>query len=323
MISRVADHCYWFGRYVERTESIARLLAATQHLALDAEVPSTACWGPVILVAGEGVRFVGLFGESALGDGALVRRYMVWEESNLVSLLSSFALARENARSIRDVLSLEVWEAVNELHWWLASSEARSLSVDDAFAFFTRVQRGAQLILGLLRSTMLHDVPLDFTWLGVLLERTDQTARMLDVHHHTLGALTRSEGGAPDPLAEIALWLSLLRSRSGFEPFVKVNRGRVTADLVARFLIFERRFPRSVAYCVRSALSRLEDIRPPSEPSLPGAEAWSRLSRLDAWLSGCADSELPPAQIHDLLVRVVDEVGATSEAMARELLGYA
>src|SRR4029079_19439900 len=104
-----------------------------------------------------------------------------------------------------------------------------------------------RLCVGLLRSTMLHDEPLDFIWLGVLLERVSQTARILDVHHHAFLQAQRHE------VAATPLWLSLLRSLSGFEPFMKRHQGRVSPDSVAGFLIGEDRFPRSIAYCVHAA----------------------------------------------------------------------
>src|SRR5262249_44188351 len=138
---------------------------------------------------------------------------------------------------------------------------------------------GTQLCLGLLRSTMLHDTALDFIWLGVLLERTGQTARLLDVHHH---ALTGAAG--THQVVETSLWMNLLRALSGVEPFMKAFAGHVTGEAVARFLVSEARFPRSISYCVRSAYERLGAIRPSDEPAAPGARALERLGRLDDWV---------------------------------------
>ncbi|HEY4244040.1 MAG TPA: alpha-E domain-containing protein, partial [Kofleriaceae bacterium] len=116
MISRVADHCFWFGRYVERTEALARMLAATGSLALDAELPPEHVWRPIVVVAGEEDAFrtrvcAGDEGGAAWGDGEVVQRFMVWDEDNGVSLARAIVGARWNARSIREVLSGETWEA--------------------------------------------------------------------------------------------------------------------------------------------------------------------------------------------------------------------
>ena len=276
LISRVADSAMWFGRYLERTESTARELQATLHLALDGELTPRQCWYPVVVVAGEEAAFRTRFGEAAFEDGERIQRYLVWEEECGVSLRCSLAGARENARSTRDVLSEDAWEAVNHLHLWLGHRDAQvewDWRRDD---FYRRVRSGTQLCLGLLRSTMLHDTALDFMWLGMLLERVGQTARLLDVHHHAFA----SAGGAHQ-VVETAVWMALLRACSGVEPFIRAHAGRITSEAVARFLVGEARFPRSLAYCIRSARKRLEAIVPPDE-DVPGRHALERLRHLDA-----------------------------------------
>ena len=164
MISRVADHCFWFGRYLERTESTARILAVTQNLALDAELPSSQCWLPVVIVAGQKAHFGAVHGEDAAADGELVQRYMSFDDENPTSLRSSSSAARFNARSIREVVSLEAWETVNELHLWMNGEQALEEFRSSRYAFYRRVRQLTQLCLGVTQSTMLHDTPLDFIW---------------------------------------------------------------------------------------------------------------------------------------------------------------
>jgi uncharacterized alpha-E superfamily protein len=317
VISRVADHCFWLGRYLERAESIARVLSVTGHLSLDAELPPEQCWLPVIIVSGEREHFFAKHGEGADRSGELVQRYMTWDEDNLTCIQRSIAAARENARSIREVVSLEGWESTNELHLWMSSPEAEALYEHDRYAFYRHIRRGVQLVLGLLRSTMLHDMPLDFIWLGVMLERVGQTARVLDVHHHAFTSLAGRQ-----EVVETALWLSLLRACSGYEPFMKRNRGRVNAEAVARFLIFEPDFPRSIRFCLDAAADRFfQHIRPLEQSSLPGAETTTRLQGLAAWLRMRAEEPLP-ADVHELLTHVVDETATVCNLLAVELLGY-
>jgi uncharacterized alpha-E superfamily protein len=320
MISRVADHCFWFGRYVERAESTARMLSATANLALDAELPPAHVWRPVIVVSGEESEFLARVAEGAddhpaWGDGELVQRFMVWDEQNGVSLARSIIGARWNARSIREVLSLEVWEATNELHLWMRSNEAQQVYGRERDAFYAHVRRSTQLTLGLLRSTMLHDEALNFVWLGVLLERVNQTARMLDVHHHAFTHL-------PDlnEIIEIAVWVTLLRALSGSEAYMKRAPGRVASETVARFLISERAFPRSIAYCVHAAYERLKDLRPPDAHDLPGGQSLERLRVLDTWVEARIKEPLTGASVHELLTHVVDEVHAICGTLGTELL---
>jgi len=260
MISRVADHCFWFGRYLERTESTARLLQVTSTLSLDSDLTQLQCWQPVIITAGEEERFAALGGVEAMADGEAVQAYLTFNDQVPVCLSRSITAARENARSVREVVSLEVWESINELHLWIQSPAARAAYDDHRYGFYRHIRKETQLCMGLLRGCMLHDAALDFIWLGLLLERIGQTARILDVHHH---ALTVS--GTPDKanaVVEVAVWLSLLRACYGFEAFMKTHRGVVTGETVASFLIFEGRFPRAVIHCVRRAREGLEQIRP-------------------------------------------------------------
>jgi uncharacterized alpha-E superfamily protein len=315
MISRVADHCFWFGRYVERAEATARMLAASASLALDAELPAAQVWRPVVVVSGEEQEFVADHGDSAWADGEAVQRFMVWDEDNGVALARSVAGARVNARSMREVLSGEAWEAVNELHLWIASDPAATLYAQHREVFYQQVRRSTQLTLGLLRSTMLHDEPLDFVWLGVLLERVSQTARMLDVHHH---AFTHIDDKSE--IIETALWLSLLRALSGSEAFLKRSGGRISSEAVARFLVSETQFPRSIAYCVHSAHDRLCAIRPPERHELPGGVSLERLRVLDAWVEARRSEPLAGSSVHELLTHVVDEVHAICQSLGKELL---
>ncbi|MDB4960742.1 MAG: hypothetical protein JWP01_741 [Myxococcales bacterium] len=320
MISRVADHCFWFGRYVERAESTARMLAASVSLALDAELPAAQVWRPMLVVSGEEDEFRtritgGDDDAGAWGDGEIVQRFMVWDEANGVSLARSVTGMRWNARSIREVLSLESWEAVNELHLWMRSDAAPAIYAQHRDAFYQHVRRATQLTLGLVRSTMLHDEPLDFMWLGVLLERVSQTARMLDVHHHAFTNLPRRH-----EVVETALWLSMLRALSGSEAFLKRAAGRVSSEGVARFLLSESAFPRSIAYCVHSAYDRLCNIRPPDHHTLPGGISLERLRVLDVWVRARENDPLTGTAVHDVLTHVVDEVHEICGTLGKELL---
>lgn len=318
LISRVADCCFWFGRYLERAESLARQLQAHRGLALDGELSPQRCWYPVVVVTGESESFGKHIGTAPITDGEVVERWLVWDERCWVNLARSVAAARENARSIREVLSGEVWETVNELHLFLQTPSLGKATFeahrDD---FYRKIRQMTQLALGLMRSTMLHDTALDFIWLGVMLERTNQTARLLDVHHH---AFTQVEAHSePHQVIETAVWLTLLRACSGLEPFLKSNAGRVTPAAVARFLVADARFPRSITYGVHAAFERFAYIRPPADVDLPGGEALARLASLDTWLASLPESGV---DLHQVLTHIVDETAQIAATIGQELLGY-
>lgn len=318
MISRIADHCFWMGRYLERAESTARLLHVTGNLALDAELSSAECWEPVLVVSGQRAHFDQTFGAAAETSGDLVQEYMSFREENYVSLLCSIAAARDNARSIRDVISLEVWQTMNELYLFMTGGEGRRTFDQDKYLFYRRVRQIASLALGFLQSTMLDDAPLDFIRLGILLERAAQTARTLDIHHALEPHLRTHH-----PVVQTALWLSLLRACSGFEPFMKRNQGRVTGESASAFLVLEPSFPRSVRYCVRSAEERLTAIRSPSYPGLPGERTQVRLRMLNERLVEMSPDALRGDGIHKALVYILGELDAVCEGLESELLGGA
>ncbi|HET8723059.1 MAG TPA: alpha-E domain-containing protein [Anaeromyxobacteraceae bacterium] len=315
MISRVADHCFWLGRYLERAESTARVLGVTRNLALDVGLNPRHVWLPVIIVSGEEERYASAR-QGRPDDGERVQDYMTWDEENPSSIRRSLGAARDNARSIREVVSLETWEALNALYLWMGSPRARTEWREDRHAFYRRIRTSVQSLQGIVRGTMLFDDAMHFMLLGTMLERAGQTARILDVHHHAFRALGSHE------VIETALWLALLRACSGFEPFMKVHRGRVSADAVARFLVLEPLFPRSVRFALRAAVSRFERLRPPAEASLPGAVSAERLRALALWVAGL-ESDFDVAGLHAILTRVVDETAAIAGIIGTELLGYA
>jgi uncharacterized alpha-E superfamily protein len=315
MISRVADHCFWFGRYVERAESTARLLQATRTLVFDADLPVTQCWQPLVIVSGEYPSFVERFGPDSAGDGERVQQELTWSLDSPVSLMSSVRAARESARIIRDTLSLDSWEAINELYHFLHRDAAQQLYRENREELYRTVRRSTQLTLGLVRSTMLHDEPMSFLWLGAMIERAGQVARMLDMHHHTM------EREHAHDIVQVALWMSLLRACSGAEAFMKKHQGRVSAQALVSFLLFEQSFPRSLRYCLKSSRSLLRTIWPTSDAG--PAEARAPTARVDAlvqWLDGQKVS-IEGGDIHEILTHVIDETAAICTLVSTEIEG--
>jgi uncharacterized alpha-E superfamily protein len=309
VISRVAEQVFWLGRYLERAESTARVLFVTRNLALDGELGPRQSWLPAVVVFGEEARFRARLGDAALEDGEAVQRYLTWEE-DAASIVQAVRAARENARSMREVVSLEAWEAVNELHLWLAGEGAAAWA-QDRHGFYRRVRDAVQRILGVVQGTMLHDDAFDFLWLGVMVERAGQTARTLDVHHHAVSGAHH--------VVETAVWLALLRACSGFEAYMKRFQGQASAASVARFLVLDARFPRSVIHCLHDAGERLARIRPPAADAR--GRSLSRLRGLEAWVADEAVAAVDGGRLHDLLTHVVDETHEICNELGRELLG--
>ncbi len=315
MISRVAENCFWFGRYLERAESTARGLTTTRELALGAELSNSRNWLPVIIVAGEEERFSEVVGLEHAEDGDRVQRYMTWDEENPSSIHASVRALRDNARSIRDQISLEVWQTINSLHLWMQSDEGRRDYEDDRWAFYERLGATTERVHGLLANTMLRATALDFIRLGVMLERAGQTARILDVHHHANTLVQAHE------VIDTAVWLSLLKAIGGYETFMKRNRGRASGERVVAFLVLEPAFPRSVLFAVRKAHESLMEIHPVDDDH-PPLQAQNRLGELLAWLRGHDVPSFFQLGVHDGLTQVVDSVHEVCVEVGRELLGH-
>lgn len=299
LISRVAESCFWLTRYLERAENVARLLRVNRALVLDLEID--LAWMPLIVVVGEKERFEALFD---VADEVTVQDYLTWDERNPVSIVSSIRWMRENARTIREVISLETWQCANRFWTWLQSEAARTLYEDDVEEFYNRVTSLAVEMQGWTINTMMHDEPLHFTSLGRLLERAGQTARTLDVKYHMLGATDPTRLETP---LEAAEWVALLRSCSAVEPFFKKRNELPSGAAVAEFLLFDEGFPRSVRHCVAASLGELRRIRQ-RLPEGIGDRSIERLLELDDRLSTRVIREVLEDGIHEELTFIVEAV---------------
>ena len=248
MIARVAEHCFWLQRYMERTENTARLLQVNLTFLLDTAMPAGRRWRPVLQATGEEEGFLARFGAVNADDGEAVQNYMCWDLRNPVSLVTSLHNTRENARTIREPVSLEMWSSVNAFWIWLDGGAGQRLYDRDRHAFYEQVKEYCQLFQGQFHTTMLFDRPYDFMQLGSLLERSDQTARLL------AAMVDRAEAEETGRSAiTVAGWLAILRSCSAVESYAKRTQAPLSAESVVGFLLQEPAFPRAVRHCLEEA----------------------------------------------------------------------
>jgi uncharacterized alpha-E superfamily protein len=259
LIARVAESCFWLQRYVERFDNTARLLAINLETLLDVELPSEERWRPLLTAAGEEEHFLELHGARSLDDGELIQDYLTWSEANHVSIVRSTESARENARTIRETLSLEAWETINRFWLWLSGGPGKRLYRRDRESFYEKVRQEALLFRGVCQETMPHDRPFDFLRLGTSLERAGQIARTLDVKYNQMAPVHTGE--AYEGSDQLTLWLALLRCSGTSEAFFK--RGYpLEGKYVAGFMIFERDHPRTILYNIERCWNFLQRIRP-------------------------------------------------------------
>lgn len=309
MISRVAESCFWLNRYVERVETLSRMLDVNLSMQLDVDLPSDR-WLPLVVVTGQGEPYRAGPGGDAPDDAERVQTYLTWNEDNPSSILRSLAGARENARTIRETISLEMWEVVNDLWIWIHGKAARRLWERDRHAFYVHLRDRSLLFHGVAMATMLHEDPFEFSRLGTALERFEQAARVLDVKYESIGP-TRPDQESPE---EVAQWLATLRFCSGVEPFFKRGDQVLSGRAVAGFLLFDGAFPRSVMHNLQRCRNFLMLVLPPP-PSPVGAASLRVVDRALADLHGRSIDDILESGLHETLNGIV----ATAAELGTEI----
>jgi uncharacterized alpha-E superfamily protein len=253
MLSRVADSIYWMSRYIERAENVARFIDVNLNLMLDLPVGSKQQWRPLVDTTGDTEEFTERYGAATQQN---VMRFLTFDGDNVNSIVSCLRRARENARSVREVISSEMWEQVNGFYLMVNSAAAaKKRSLSDPHEFFASVKTASQLFAAVSDSTMTHNEGWHFHRLGRKLERADKTSRLLDVKYFLLLPAIADVGTTSDDIQ----WAAVLRSASAFEMYRK-RYGRILPDRIVEFLLLESQFPRAIHYCLRCARESVHAI---------------------------------------------------------------
>ncbi len=256
MLSRTAENLYWLARFVERAENNARLVDMGNRMTALPGTPEERAneWASVIISAGAGAHYPALFGHATQ---ATVASYILLAPENPSSVYSCLRDARRNARAVRTALTSEIWEAINDS--WIAIKDADLYSVTDgALADFVDwVKTRGALFRGSVDSSLLRSDGYDFLRLGTFIERTDSTARLLDVKYHVLLPADYGVGSVIDQYQ----WLSILRASSSLRNYHRSYDTGVTAWGVADFLTLNPSSPRSLIYCSRSVNDHLQRLK--------------------------------------------------------------
>jgi uncharacterized alpha-E superfamily protein len=319
MLSRIAEYHYWLGRYIERAENTARVVADYYQTLLDigqeADPALTAYrWEMILEISGETDAYRTRYDAV---HPALVEQFVTFDRTNRSSILCCVTQARENARGIRDQISSEVWLSLNRLYLDLREARWEGDADTEASGFYEKVKEQSQLIDSLVNSTILHDVGWFFLRLGRFIERSAQTARILQVRYRYINPTP----GAPERPIEVQQWLSLLRSVSGSEIYSKLYRAAVTPASVVELLILNDRFPRSL----RFALTEVHDILcrlSASQPNSYANEAVRLAGRLQAELVYSTLAEIERRGIVAFLIEKEREIHGIGDTIHHLYFGY-
>lgn len=316
MISRVAESCFWLTRYLERVDTGSRLLGVNAGFSLDVELARAGRWRPLVIVMGQEEDFLARFGESEIEDGEIVQRYLVWDADNPFSVYSSLRAVRSNARTIREAMSVEMWEAVNDLWLWMNGRPAKRLYDREREAFYQHVCSQCLMFHGTTYSTMLHDTPYTFLAFGRAIERAGQSARLLDLRHHALQDRDPADVEGVEAV-DAAEWIAILRSCSAYEPFFKRAEHVLSGAAVAEFVLFDRTFPRSVLHNLdrsRGLLARLLAGEAPGHRSA----SWEALERLRGSLLQMDIDDVRHLGLHETCTWLVDDLARLCETIHAE-----
>lgn len=304
MLSRVADSILWMSRYVERAENVSRFIDVNLNLSLDLGPEMANQWAPLVYTTGDHAPFVK---RHAIFNQENVIDFLTFDRENPNSILSCLASARENARTVREMLSSQMWEELNKFYLLVRNASQNTAAVlESPFEFFEKIKQSAYILEGVTEATMSHGEAWHFRRLGRMLERADKTSRILDVKYFLLLPSAHDVGTPLDTIQ----WGSLLRSASALETYRQAH-GRITPQAVAEFLILDRDFPRALRFCLIRAEQSLLTITSGTTGTYRN-RAEQKLGRLRAELDYTSVADIVGGGLHEFIddfQRKLNDVG--------------
>jgi len=276
LLARSAESCFWMARYMERAENLARLLEVNETFARD--VRGSNDWTPVLAINSDLERFSERHDRA---DDASVIRFYLLDAGNPTSIPFCVRAARENARTLRPLISTEMWHHINVFHNTLMGLTAGDVGLHRLSGVCARVKEACQAHNGILEGTFYRDEGWYFYQIGKALERADQTSRLLDIKYHALAPADVGEGVAS--IADESQWNAVLRSAAGYHAFRRIHSRGMDPGSVARFLLFNDSFPRAVATNIEQIDALLTELK--SRYTLKGGnDAMERVDEIRAVL---------------------------------------
>jgi uncharacterized alpha-E superfamily protein len=253
MLSRIADSMFWLARYIERAEDTARILDVTYHALLEqAQHPYRLRWDALLAMAGEESRFRQLHQEA---NAQSVFEFLAFNHDNPSSIVQCITKARENARTIRDRISREMWEDINGLYLTVTGFDAVEQIAMGPHRFCEKIKFGSHRFHGVTDATLPHDESWEFLRIGWSLERAEMTARLVDVQYHTL--LDAASTVSPPDNHQ---WMAVLKSVGAYEAYHRQYHSSIEPERVAELLILHPQHPRSIRFTIQEVQAGLRAI---------------------------------------------------------------
>ena len=254
MLSRVAENIYWMARYVERAENTARLVRVNANLLLDLPRGIAPGWAPLVSIMGGDDEF---YKRHSKATERNVVKFLIGDSANHCSILNSLQAARENCRTIRDIIPRSGWEQINELFLYARENVHAGLTKSGRHAYLAHIVAGSQTINGLLGSVVLRDEAYQFLRIGRNLERADMTTRIIDVRSTDL----LPEAAAESKIFDTIQWVSVLNSLSAYQAYRRKVQAQVRRDETLQFLFKNTLFPRAFIHCMYALEESLGELK--------------------------------------------------------------
>ncbi|MAM69705.1 MAG: hypothetical protein CMP91_00985 [Gammaproteobacteria bacterium] len=310
MLSSVAERVYWLGRYLERVESSARLLKVYSAMLFDLPRGTSLDWSTLIDIVG--------------GNDIYDKKYQSYDEKQVVkfllvdtdypnSIFNSLIMARENARTTREVIPSETWEQVNAIYHVLKDNLNPRMGRAARYQLLEEIITDSQRIEGLFVSSMSHNKAYSFIELGRKLERADMTSRLVDVGSINLlpeFSSKSQERVSLEPYENI-VWMNVLRCLGAFQAYRQQVQNRVSGRKVVRFLLQDEEFPRSIGFCLSELVFHLEKL--PNNDDVIRAVARVKRISIDAKVDSLVEKgllefidelQISIADIHEEITRI-------------------
>jgi uncharacterized alpha-E superfamily protein len=301
---------YWMARYLERVGETARLMEINLLYLVEAEedMGEQDKWRPVLQINSSLPLYFELHADEVITTQRVLQ-FVCGGRTNPSSIRNCLRLFRENARVARDRISKEMWEAVNEI--WMSFNERLrgTITPERASSLFVELRNQVARINGLTTTTMMRGEAYAFYQLGGCMERADMTARTLDVKYHIILPDAAMIGSALDYYQ----WAALLKSLSGFEAFRRTNHSGFQPMAVVAFVLFEKEFPRSLAFSVNHMGAALLKIG--LEDKERTSEAFGRIQSLLTSIDG---EQVFTSGLHEFLEQLLNRLAGFHSALAED-----
>jgi uncharacterized alpha-E superfamily protein len=313
MLSRVADAIYWCSRYVERAENVARFVDVNLNLMLETPVQRRDDWEALVLTTGDHELF---WKNNKDATPQSVAWFLTFDTAYPNSILSAVTRARENAQTVREIISREMWQVLNEFYLMVRDASKQPFTLDEMGGFYDSITMSAAQYEGVSSATLSRGEAWYWSRLGRLLERADKTSRILDVKYYSLLPSVTEVVTGLDTVG----WVALLESASALQMYRQVYHV-TTPENVTRFLLFNRAFPRAIHYCIGQAQESLHAITRTPIGDVQG-EAERFVGRLRAQLSYDRPEDVMRAGLHEYIDALQVSFNDVSNAIQKQFFDY-